>query len=188
MPGFDVDRHLDVLRRSAERIRRSRPLVAHCARTLLEARRPRASRHRGSRCLVPKWTPTHESVHHGGAGTTTTATRAGAPQLVVPQGGDQTYWAGRVAELGIGVAHDGPTPTVQTLSNALRTALTPATRVRALALAGSVRTDGAETAAKLLATGAAHRPVTGQPPHPSESTSAESTAARSRTGVSRGKP
>ena len=35
-------------------------------------------------------------VHHGGAGTTTTAARAGAPQIVVPQGGDQTYWAGRV--------------------------------------------------------------------------------------------
>ena len=29
-------------------------------------------------------------VHHGGAGTTTTAARAGAPQVVVPQGGDQT--------------------------------------------------------------------------------------------------
>ena len=127
-------------------------------------------------------------VHHGGAGTMTTAARAGAPQLVVPQGGDQIYWARRVAELGIGAAHDGPTPTVQTLSDALRTALTPATRVRALALADSVRTDGAGTAAELLTAGAAHRHVTGQPPHPSESTSAESTAARSRTGVSRGRP
>ncbi|MCW2888271.1 MAG: glycosyl transferase, partial [Streptosporangiaceae bacterium] len=50
-------------------------------------------------------------VHHGGAGTTTTATRAGAPQVVVPQAADQPYWAGRVADLGIGTAHDGPTPT-----------------------------------------------------------------------------
>jgi vancomycin aglycone glucosyltransferase len=32
-------------------------------------------------------------VHHGGAGTTTTAARAGAPQVVVPQAGDQIYWA-----------------------------------------------------------------------------------------------
>jgi hypothetical protein len=31
-------------------------------------------------------------VHHGGAGTTTTATRAGAPQVVVPQWADQPYW------------------------------------------------------------------------------------------------
>src|SRR5450756_2108023 len=30
-------------------------------------------------------------MHHGGAGTTTTAARAGAPQVVVPQAGDQPY-------------------------------------------------------------------------------------------------
>jgi vancomycin aglycone glucosyltransferase len=92
-------------------------------------------------------------VHHGGAGTTTTAARAGAPQIVVPQGGDQTYWAGRVAELGIGAAHNGPTPTVQSLSVALRTVLTPETRARATAVAGDVVTDGARTAARLLIAG-----------------------------------
>ena len=53
-------------------------------------------------------------VHHGGAGTTTTATRAGAPQVVVPQWGDQPYFAGRVAALGIGAAHDVQVPTVPT--------------------------------------------------------------------------
>ncbi|MFI1728386.1 glycosyltransferase [Streptomyces acidicola] len=89
-------------------------------------------------------------VHHGGAGTTTTATRAGASQVVVPQGTDQPYWAGRVADLGIGAAHDGPTPTFESLSAALRTALTPETRARATAAAGMVRTDGARVAAQLL--------------------------------------
>lgn len=89
-------------------------------------------------------------VHHGGAGTTTTATRAGAPQVVVPQMGDQPYWAGRVAELGIGVAHDGPTPSTESLSAALETALTSETRARAEAVAGAIRTDGAMVAAKLL--------------------------------------
>ncbi|MFF3125473.1 glycosyltransferase [Streptomyces sp. NPDC057908] len=89
-------------------------------------------------------------VHHGGAGTTTTATRAGAPQVVVPQAADQPYWAGRVADLGIGMAHDGPTPTLESLSAALRTALTPETRARARAVAGTIRTDGATVAAKLL--------------------------------------
>ena len=89
-------------------------------------------------------------VHHGGAGTTTTAARAGAPQVVVPQIGDQPYWAGRVADLGIGAAHDGPTPTFESLSAALRTALTPETRARATAVAGTIRTDGAAVAAKLL--------------------------------------
>jgi vancomycin aglycone glucosyltransferase len=89
-------------------------------------------------------------VHHGGAGTTTTAARAGAPQVVVPQMADQPYWAGRVAELGIGAAHDGPTPTFESLSAALKTALVPETRARATAVADKVRADGATVAAKLL--------------------------------------
>ncbi|CAM5608791.1 hypothetical protein SGLAM104S_04864 [Streptomyces glaucescens] len=58
-------------------------------------------------------------VHHGGAGTTTTAALAGAPQVVVPQLADQPYWPGRVADLGIGAAHDGPNPTFESLSAAL---------------------------------------------------------------------
>ncbi len=89
-------------------------------------------------------------MHHGGAGTTTAAARAGAPQVVVPQMADQPYFAGRVADLGIGAAHDGPTPTIESLSAALRTALTPETRARAAAVAGTIRTDGATMAAKLL--------------------------------------
>lgn len=89
-------------------------------------------------------------VHHGGAGTTTTATRAGAPQVVVPQMGDQPYWASRVADLGIGAAHDGPTFTTESLSAALRTALTPETRAQATAVAGWIGSDGATAAAALL--------------------------------------
>ncbi|WP_030746036.1 glycosyltransferase [Streptomyces sp. NRRL F-5135] len=89
-------------------------------------------------------------VHHGGAGTTTNAARAGAPQVVVPQMVDQPYWAGRVAGLGIGAAHDGPTPTVGSLSAALGVALAPGTRARAAEVAGTVRTDGADAAARLL--------------------------------------
>lgn len=89
-------------------------------------------------------------VHHGGAGTTTTATRAGAPQVVVPQWGDQPYFAGRVADLGIGAAHDTTVPTVESLSAALSTALTAQTRARAATVAGMIRTDGASVAAKLL--------------------------------------
>ena len=90
-------------------------------------------------------------VHHGGAGTTTTAARAGVPQVVVPQQAvDQTYWAGRVAGLGIGVAHDGPVPTVESLSAALSAALAPAARLRATAVAGEMSTDGAAVAARLL--------------------------------------
>lgn len=92
-------------------------------------------------------------IHHGGAGTTTAAAHAGAPQVVVPQIGDQPYWAKRVAELGIGAAHAGPTPTVESLSTALATALSPETRARAQAVAGTIRNDGAMVAAKLLLEG-----------------------------------
>lgn len=89
-------------------------------------------------------------VHHGGAGTTTTAARAGAPQVVIPQIVDQPYWAGRAADLGIGVAHHDQTPTVHSLTAALRLVLNPETRTRAIAVAGTIRTDGAATAARTL--------------------------------------
>jgi vancomycin aglycone glucosyltransferase len=88
-------------------------------------------------------------VHHGGAGTTTTATRAGAPQVVVPQWADQPYWASRVADLGIGAAYV-QAPATESLPAALSTALTPETRARAAAVAGTIRTDGAAVAAALL--------------------------------------
>ena len=89
-------------------------------------------------------------VHHGGAGTTTTAALAGAPQVVVPQIVDQPHWARRVAELGIGAAHDGPLPTSESLATALGTALAPETRARAAVMAARVRTDGAAVAARRL--------------------------------------
>jgi vancomycin aglycone glucosyltransferase len=92
-------------------------------------------------------------VHHGGAGTTTVAARAGSPQVVVPQIADQPYWASRVWDLGIGSAHDGPTPTAESLSAALESALNAGTRARALAVADTIVVDGAMRAAKLLLEG-----------------------------------
>jgi UDP:flavonoid glycosyltransferase YjiC (YdhE family) len=89
-------------------------------------------------------------VHHGGAGTTHVAARAGVPQVVIAHGMDQPYFAERVAELGVGVTHDGPTPTFESLSGALVTALTPETRARATTVAGTIGTDGATVAAELL--------------------------------------
>jgi UDP:flavonoid glycosyltransferase YjiC (YdhE family) len=41
-------------------------------------------------------------VHHGGAGTTHSAARAGVPQIVVPHVLDQFYFARRVHTLGVG--------------------------------------------------------------------------------------
>ncbi|WP_280470463.1 glycosyltransferase, partial [Nocardia brasiliensis] len=98
-------------------------------------------------------------VQHGGAGTTTTAARAGAPQVLVPQLVDQPYWAERVADLGIGAALAGPVPTVASLSAALETALAPETRDRAAAVAHTIRADGAAVAAhRLITTYRRHMP------------------------------
>ncbi len=43
-------------------------------------------------------------IHHGGAGTTAAALRAGVPSAVVPHMSDQPYWGRRVHELGVGTA------------------------------------------------------------------------------------
>lgn len=51
--------------------------------------------------LFPK---TAMVIHHGGAGTTTTAARAGVPQILVPHILDQFYWARRIQEMGLGPA------------------------------------------------------------------------------------
>lgn len=90
------------------------------------------------------------AMHHGGAGTTAAAARAGAPQVIVPQLGDQPYWARRIAKLGLGVTHDGPVFTLESLSDALSLALSPAIRATAAVVAGTIRTDGAAVTARLL--------------------------------------
>ena len=87
-------------------------------------------------------------VHHGGAGTTTAAALAGAPQGVVPQIYDQHSWARRIHELGIGAPHAPGVPTVDTLASALEVALRPDVAARARFVAAGVRTDGARVAAE----------------------------------------
>jgi vancomycin aglycone glucosyltransferase len=41
-------------------------------------------------------------VHHGGAGTTTAAARAGVPQLIVPHLADQFFWGHHIHQRGLG--------------------------------------------------------------------------------------
>jgi vancomycin aglycone glucosyltransferase len=90
-------------------------------------------------------------VHHGGAGTTTAAARAGAPQVVVPQMYDQHYFAARVNELVVGVAHAPAAATTESLTSALARALQPDVASRARTIAGGMRGDGAMNAAQRLA-------------------------------------
>lgn len=89
-------------------------------------------------------------VHHGGAGTTTAAARAGAPQVIIPQHSDQHYWAQRVHHLGIGTAHAYGTPSSDSLIAALERTLRPDFAVNAQALSRAVRDDGARVAAERL--------------------------------------
>lgn len=95
-------------------------------------------------------------VHHGGAGTTGSAVRAGKPQVVVAHMGDQPYWATRTHRLGVagpGLRRAGLRP------ERLATAITGVTtdsvagRRKAIAtqLAASVATeDGVEVAVRAL--------------------------------------
>lgn len=82
-------------------------------------------------------------VHHGGSGTTHTAARAGAPQVIVAHSGDQPYWGSRVTALGIGSAHPD-------IAEALRIALAPETAAHAAAVAAAMYPDGAAVAAEML--------------------------------------
>ncbi|GIE36585.1 glycosyl transferase [Actinoplanes italicus] len=92
------------------------------------------------------------AVHHGGAGTTTAVARAGVPQVILPHRYDQFYWAGRVAELGIGAAHPAGPLTAESLAGVVETALRAGPAARDLA--PRVRADGASVAAAgLLALG-----------------------------------
>jgi len=91
-------------------------------------------------------------VHHGGAGTTTAAALAGVPQVVVPQMYDQHYWAQRIHQLGIGIAHAPGAPTADSLMSALKHSLQPDVTARAQSIAMAVRSDGAQAAAQRLLT------------------------------------
>jgi vancomycin aglycone glucosyltransferase len=60
-------------------------------------------------------------IHHGGAGTTTMAARAGAPQILAPHVLDQFHWSRRVRELGLGPpAVARRKLTAEKLANAIR--------------------------------------------------------------------
>lgn len=60
-------------------------------------------------------------VHHGGAGTTAAGLRAGVPSILIPHGGDQAFWAKRLADLGVAPpAIPKKRLNAKTLANAIR--------------------------------------------------------------------
>lgn len=99
-------------------------------------------------------------VHHGGAGTSHAAARAGVPSVVVPFAGDQFFWAERVRRAGIGTVA-GPAASLDgdRLRSAIEAAATPAMRQRALTVGQAMREeDGVRNAVDLLLSGVA-RPL-----------------------------
>ncbi|HLJ97164.1 MAG TPA: glycosyltransferase [Gemmataceae bacterium] len=103
-------------------------------------------------------------VHHGGAGTTAAACRAGVPSVIVPFMADQSFWGHRIQALGVGPA---PIPrgqlSVERLAHALHTALSdPIMRRKAAALGERLRAeDGVARAVAVVQENATPRQ-----PHP----------------------
>ncbi len=97
-------------------------------------------------------------VHHGGAGTTAAAFRAGVPSVVVPHGNDQVAWAQRAFELGVA---SEPLPRRRLHAGTLAAAITRALQAdvveaaRALGLRVRSENGVAEAVALIEAAGAA---------------------------------
>ncbi len=92
------------------------------------------------------------AVHHGGAGTTAAAVRAGIPSVIVPFYGDQPFWARCLNRQGVAPpAVDRKGLTADTLASALAAAQHPSMIQKAMALGNAVRVeDGIGEAVRCL--------------------------------------
>lgn len=90
------------------------------------------------------------AVHHGGAGTTAAALRAGVPSVICSVQADQPYWGRQLEKLGLGVALPFAWVTGERLERALRRAAEPEMVLRAAAYGMRFRDDGVERAAAVV--------------------------------------
>jgi len=93
------------------------------------------------------------AVHHGGAGTTAAALRAGIPSVVVPYFYDQFFWGQRLQQLGVAappIAQKHLTPV--SLSNAIRFLVgSPEIGARSREIAGRIAKErGVEAAVEVV--------------------------------------
>jgi UDP:flavonoid glycosyltransferase YjiC (YdhE family) len=92
-------------------------------------------------------------VHHGGAGTTGAALRAGVPSIIVPHFADQPFWSQRIYELG---CSSRPIPlkhlTSPKLANAIKTTLNdPMIKQRTLCISKKIQAEnGIDRAIKVI--------------------------------------
>ncbi|MEZ4730795.1 MAG: glycosyltransferase [Caldilineaceae bacterium] len=92
-------------------------------------------------------------VHHGGAGTTAAAFRAGRPQIVVPFFADQPFWGKLINQLGVGVKPlPNKTITVESLTSAIeQVASKPEIQQKAMDSGQAIRAeDGVSNAVKII--------------------------------------
>ena len=81
-------------------------------------------------------------IHHGGSGTSHSATRAGVPSIVVPFAGDQFFWAERLRLAGVAPsAVDGRRPKAEAFARAIDFAAAARVRTRARALGETMRAE-----------------------------------------------
>jgi UDP:flavonoid glycosyltransferase YjiC (YdhE family) len=92
------------------------------------------------------------AVHHGGAGTTAAAVRAGIPSVIVPFYGDQPFWARCLNRRGVAPpAVERKTMTADTLASALAATQHPVMIQKAMVLGSAVRAeDGIGEAVRCL--------------------------------------
>lgn len=92
-------------------------------------------------------------VHHGGAGTTAAALRAGVPHIIIPFLGDQPFWGQRVEALGVGTKPiSKKSLTAEKLADAMRVAVNDQEmRQRALFLSEKIQAEnGVRQAVELI--------------------------------------
>jgi sterol 3beta-glucosyltransferase len=87
-------------------------------------------------------------IHHGGSGTTHSASRAGVPSIVLPFAGDQPFWAERLRVLGVAPeTPSGREVTAHSLERAITVARTSQMRARAAELGAKMRAEDGPAAA-----------------------------------------
>ncbi|MGX1809503.1 glycosyltransferase [Nocardia sp. NPDC055321] len=90
------------------------------------------------------------AVHHGGAGTTAAALRAGVPQVICAVQADQPFWGRQLETLGLGVTMPFTALSADRLERLLVRAAEPGTVSRAAAYAARFRDDGVARAADVI--------------------------------------
>ncbi|MFJ9366765.1 glycosyltransferase [Nocardia sp. NPDC101769] len=90
------------------------------------------------------------AVHHGGAGTTAAALRAGVPSVICSVQADQPYWGRQVEALGLGATAPFSRLSANRLERLLIRATEPGVVLRAAAHGARFRDDGVQRAADVI--------------------------------------